>query len=298
MSTPAEHCGLVAIVGRANVGKSTLLNAILGQKLSITSRKPQTTRYQILGAKTVDNTQLVFVDTPGWQRHPKNELNRRMNRQVRHALGDVDRAVLVTEARYWHADDEVVYDMLVQAELPIVLALNKHDLLKAKSDLLPQMAKLGAEKSFAAMIPVCARSGSGVLDLVTELRGTMPARPHLFPHDQITDRPERFFASEIIREKTLRFLGDELPYRTSVLIDEFKDEDGITRILATIWVERDSQKSIVIGKDGELLKRISTEARQDLETLLERRVYLRVWVKTRRNWTDSAEAMQPLGLGD
>lgn len=298
MSTETERCGLVAIVGRANVGKSTLLNCILGQKLSITSRKPQTTRYQILGVKTVLHTQLVFVDTPGWQRHPKNELNRQMNRQVRHALGDVDHTVLVADARYWHADDQVVYEMLTQAELPIVLALNKHDLLKSKADLLPLIAQLSADKHFAAIIPICARSGSGVDDLVKELGAAMPARAHLYPHDQITDRPERFFASEIIREKTLRFLGDELPYRTSVLIDEFKDEEDVTHILATIWVERDSQKSIVIGKDGELLKRISTEARQDLEQLLQRRVYLRVWVKTRRGWTDSPEAMQPLGLGD
>ncbi|MBK6657874.1 MAG: GTPase Era [Proteobacteria bacterium] len=298
MSTPVERCGLVAIVGRANVGKSTLLNCILGQKLSITSRKPQTTRYQILGVKTIDDTQLVFVDTPGWQRHPKNELNRQMNRQVRHALGDVDRAVLVADARYWHADDQVVYDMLSEAGLPIVLALNKHDLLKSKADLLPLIAELSANKQFAAIIPICARTGSGVDDLVNELSRAMPERAHLYPHDQITDRPERFFASEIIREKTLRFLGDELPYRTTVLIDDFKDEDNLTSILATIWVERDSQKSIVIGKDGELLKRISTEARQDLEQLLQRRVFLRVWVKTRRGWTDSAEAMQPLGLGD
>ncbi len=298
MSVGDQHCGLVAIVGRANVGKSTLINAILGQKLSITSRKPQTTRYQILGVKTLDATQLVFVDTPGWQRHPKNELNRMMNRQVRHALGDVDHAVLVSDARYWHADDQVVYDMLMQAELPVVLALNKHDLLKSKSDLLPLIAQLGAEKNFAEIIPICARTGPGVADLVQVLSKAMPERAHLYPHDQITDRPERFFASEIIREKTLRFLGDELPYRTTVLIDEFKDEDNVTRILATIWVERDSQKSIVIGKDGELLKRISVEARQDLEQLLERHVYLRVWVKTRRGWTDSPEAMQPLGLGD
>ncbi len=298
MSTVTERCGLVAIVGRANVGKSTLLNCLLGQKLSITSRKPQTTRYQILGVKTAQDTQLVFVDTPGWQRHPKNELNRQMNRQVRHALGDVDRAVLVADARYWHADDQVVYEMLTQAELPIVLALNKHDLLKSKADLLPLIAQLSADKQFAAIIPICARSGSGVEDLVKELSRAMPERAHLYPHDQITDRPERFFASEIIREKTLRFLGDELPYRTTVLIDEFKDEENLTSILATIWVERDSQKSIVIGKDGDLLKRISTEARQDLEQLLQRHVFLRVWVKTRRGWTDSPEAMQPLGLGD
>ena len=288
----------MAIVGRANVGKSTLLNAILGQKLSITSRKPQTTRYQILGVDTHEHIQLVFVDTPGWQRHPKNELNRMMNRQVRQALGDCERAVLVTDARYWHADDEVVYDMVQTAELPTILALNKHDLLKTKSQLLPHIAKLSADRAFDSIVPVCARTGAGVPDLLAELRAAMPERAHLFPPDQVTDRSERFFAGEIIREKTLRYLGDELPYRTSVLIDEFKDEQGITHILATIWVERDSQKSIVIGTDGELLKRISTAARHDLEALLDRRVFLRVWVKTRRGWSDSPEAMQTLGLSD
>ena len=299
MITPgATRCGLVAIVGRANVGKSTLLNAVLGQKLSITSRKPQTTRYQILGVNTVDDTQLVFVDTPGWQRHPNNELNRMMNRQVRHALGDCERAVLVTDARYWHGDDEVVYSMLKEAELPTLLVLNKHDLIKAKAQLLPHIARISETHAFEAVVPLSARTGAGVPALLSELRGAMPHCLHLFPPDQVTDRSERFFASEIIREKTLRYLGDELPYRTSVLIDDFKDEEGITHILATIWVERDSQKSIVIGADGDLLKRISTEARHDLEALLERRVFLRVWVKTRRGWSDSAEAMQVLGLGD
>ena len=293
-----ERCGLVAIVGRANVGKSTLLNAILGQKISITSRKPQTTRYQILGVHTSGDTQLVFVDTPGWQRQPKNELNRMMNRQVQHALSGVDRAVLVTDARNWHGDDEPVYAMLSASQIPVVLALNKHDLLKTKSALLPHMARLAEEKSFAALIPLCARSGEGIDSLLADLSASMPERPHLFPPEQITDRPERFLAAEIIREKTMRYLGDELPYRTSVIIDEFTDEPTITRILATVWVERDSQKAIVVGREGALMKRMSTDARRDLEALLDRRVFLKVWVKTRRGWADSPAAMKALGLAD
>jgi GTP-binding protein Era len=293
-----ERCGLVAIVGRANVGKSTLLNAILGQKISITSRKPQTTRYQILGVHTADDTQLVFVDTPGWQRQPKNELNRMMNRQVQQALSDVDRAVLVTDARGWHGEDELVYAMLIATGVPCLLVLNKHDLLKTKSALLPHLATLARDKVFTAMIPLCARTGEGIPALLADLSNSMPVRPHLFPRDQITDRPERFLAGEIIREKTMRYLGDELPYRTTVVIDEFKDEPAITRILATLWVERDSQKAIVVGKDGALMKRMSIDARHDLEALLERPVFLKVWVKTRRGWYDSPAAMQAIGLAD
>ncbi len=293
-----EHCGLIAIVGRPNVGKSTLLNAILGQKLSITSRKPQTTRYQLLGVHTVAPTQFVFVDTPGWQRQPKSQLNRLMNRQVRQALSDVDCAVLVSDSRSWLADDDLVYEMLVEATIPIVHALNKHDLLKAKSALLPRLATLAENRPCAAFVPICARTGAGLEALLKEVSAFAPERPHLFPGDQITDRSERFLAGEIIREKTMRNLGDELPYRTTVIIDQFKEEGEVTHIHATLWVDRDSQKSIVIGKDGALMKRMSTDARHDLETLLGRRVYLKVWVKTKRGWADSPEAMQIIGLAD
>lgn len=293
-----EHCGLVAIVGRPNVGKSTLLNVIVGQKLSITSRKPQTTRYQLLGVHTVAQTQFVFVDTPGWQRQPKSQLNRLMNRQVRQALSDVDCAVLVSDARSWLADDDLVYEMLVEAAIPVVHALNKHDLLKSKSALLPRLAMLAENRPCAAFVPICARTGAGVEALLKEVDAFLPERPHLFPGDQLTDRSERFLAGEIIREKTMRNLGDELPYRTTVIIDEFKEEGEITHIHATLWVDRDSQKSIVIGKDGALMKRMSTDARRDLETMLGRRVYLKVWVKTKRGWADSPEAMQIIGLSD
>ena len=233
----AQRCGFVAIVGRPNVGKSTLLNRILGQKISITSRKPQTTRYQILGIDTVDETQLIFVDTPGWQRQPRFEINRLMNRQVRQALFNVDCTVQVTDARGWHADDDLVYAMLKQAQVPALLAMNKHDLVTSKSDLLPQIAALSNSKAFGAFVPVCAKNGKGLEDLRRAIVEITPIREHIFPAGQLTDRSERFMAGEIIREKSMRYLGDELPYRTTVIIDEFREADEITHIYATVWVD-------------------------------------------------------------
>ncbi len=294
----AQRCGFVAIVGRPNVGKSTLLNRILGQKISITSRKPQTTRYQILGIDTVDETQLIFVDTPGWQRQPRFEINRLMNRQVRQALFNVDCTVQVIDARGWHADDDLVYAMLKQAQVPALLAMNKHDLVTSKSDLLPQIAALSNSKAFGAFVPVCAKNGKGLEDLRRTIVEITPIREHIFPAGQLTDRSERFMAGEIVREKSMRYLGDELPYRTTVIIDEFREADEITHIYATVWVDRDSQKSIVIGKNGALLKRISTDARHDLERLLGKKVYLKIWVKTKRGWIDNPEALQLIGLTD
>lgn len=293
------RCGLVAIVGRPNVGKSTLLNAILGQKLSITSRKPQTTRYQILGVHTADSVQLVFVDTPGWQRHPRNQLNRLMNRQINQALTDVDCVVMLCDARGWVADDDQVVRMVEQAGKPAVLVINKHDMLRDKQALLPLLSRLAAaHPTFDAFLPLCARTGDGITALLEQLARHMPAREHMFPPDQLTDRSERFLSAEIVREKTMRYLGDELPYRTSVVIDEFADETDLTRITATVWVERDSQKPIVIGKAGSLMKKIASDARRDIEQLLGRKVFLTVWVKTKRGWTDSAEALQQIGLGE
>jgi len=292
-------CGLVGIVGRPNVGKSTLLNQILQQKISITSRKPQTTRYQILGLHTVANTQLVFVDTPGWQRHPKNKMNRLMNRQVRQALGDVDCVLMLSDARGWHGDDDLVIKLVEEADVPALLALNKRDMLKDKQGLLPLIAKLSAEHpTIEEFYPICARTGAGTDILIEELQRRMPEREHLFPADQVTDRSERFLCGEIIREKTMRYLGDELPYRTSVIIDEMVDEETLTRIFATVWVDRDSQKSIVIGKDGALMKRMASDARVEMEELLRRKVFLKVWVKTKRGWADNNEALQVIGLSD
>lgn len=299
MTSTPSRCGLVAIVGRPNVGKSTLLNAILGQKISITSRKPQTTRYQILGVHTVADTQLVFVDTPGWQRHPRNQLNRLMNRQINQALSDVDYVVMLCDARGWHGDDELVVQMVEQAGKPAVLVINKHDMLRSKDRLLPLIASVSAaHPGFEAVFPLCARTSNGLESLLEHLLGHMPERDHLFPPEQLTNRSERFLCGEIIREKTMRYLGDELPYRTSVMIDDCKDEEGLTRIIATVWVERDSQKSIVIGKSGALMKKIASDARRDIESLLERKVFLTVWVKTKRGWTDSVDALHQIGLSD
>ena len=294
----SPRCGFIAIVGRPNVGKSTLLNRILGQKLSITSRKPQTTRYQILGIDTVDDTQLIFLDTPGWQRRPKTAINRLMNRQVTQALSDINFAVQVSDARGWHNDDDLVYTMLAKANVPSLLAMNKHDLLDSKSDLLPQIAFVSKEKSFKALIPICAKNGNGLKELRRAIIEHVPEREHVFPQDQLTDRPERFLAGEIIREKTMNYLGDELPYRTTVIVDEFREYDEITHIHATVWVDRNSQKPIVIGKDGAVMKRISTDARRDLEKLLGRKVYLKAWVKTKRGWMDNPDALQMIGLTD
>jgi GTP-binding protein Era len=295
----SRRCGLIAIVGRPNVGKSTLLNQILRQKISITSRKPQTTRYQILGLHTVADTQLVFVDTPGWQRQPQNHLNRLMNRRVHQAIADVDCALMLSDARGWHTDDALVASILIEAGVPGLLALNKRDMLKSKTALLPQITELTAKfPLFEEFFPICARTGAGVDVLIEDLLRRMPEREHLFPPDQVTDRSERFLCGEIIREKTMRYLGDELPYRTSVIVDEVKEEATITRIFATVWVDRDSQKAIVIGKGGALMKKISTDARLEIERMLQTKVFLKVWVKTKRGWADSPEALQTIGLTD
>ncbi|MGR8920267.1 MAG: GTPase Era, partial [Gammaproteobacteria bacterium] len=220
----SARCGLVAIVGRANVGKSTLLNQILRQKISITSRKPQTTRYQILGLHTEGDTQLVFVDTPGWQRQPKNQLNRQMNRQVRQALAEVDCVLMLIDARGLHEDDALVAELAAEAGVPALLALNKLDRVRDKASMLPLIQSLAEQYPFfEEFLPICARTGDGVAALVEALLSRCPEREHLFPADQVTDRTVRFLAGEIIREKTMRYLGDELPYRTSVVIDEFAE---------------------------------------------------------------------------
>ena len=289
----------VAIVGRPNVGKSTLLNGILGQKISITSRKPQTTRYQILGIHTLADTQLVFVDTPGWQQQPQRQINRMMNRQVRQALNDVDCVLMLCDARGWRREDDTVARMVAESGVPALLAINKHDLLRNKQAMLPLIDELSrAHPQFDEYLPVCARTGAGVDTVLEALTARAPEGQHVFDAEQVTDRSERFLCGEIVREKSMHYLGDELPYRTSVVIEEFVDEQALTRIAATIWVERESQKAIVIGKQGSLLKRIASDAREDIERLLGRKVFLKVWVKTRKGWTDNARSLQEIGLGD
>ena len=291
------RCGAVAIVGRPNVGKSTFLNHVLNQKISITSRKPQTTRYQILGLHTQASVQLIFVDTPGWQRQPKNHLNRMMNREVSNALAQVDCALQICDARGWHKDDETVARMLTDIEVPGILALNKIDRVASKSELLPVIQKISGEHAeFREFLPICATRGDGINAVIDALNAMVPAGEFLFPEDQLTDRSERFLCAEIVREKTMRYLGDELPYQTTVVIEQFTDTKDLTEIYATVWVTRESHKAIVIGKDGQLMKRIGTDARREIETLLGRKIFLKIWVKTRRGWADNPDALRELGF--
>ena len=291
-----QRSGNIAIVGRPNVGKSTLLNRILGQKISITSRKPQTTRYKVLGVRTEGATEMIFIDTPGWQRHPRRQLNRMMNRQVAQALMDIDAIVMVVDARSWTDDDVTIAKHIGQHDCPRILALNKHDKVHPKENLLLIIEEVRQLDTFSDFVPVCARNGNNVGELIVCIQGILPVRPRVFPDDQITVQSERFMCSEFIREKLIRFLGDELPYAVSVVIDRFEDTPAVTHIDATIWVERNGQKAIVIGKQGQQLKLISSSARKDIEQLLQRPVYMQTWVKVKENWADDLGALQSLGL--
>ncbi len=292
------RCGNIAIVGRANVGKSTLLNRLIGQKISITSRKPQTTRRRILGVATLGPAQMIFVDTPGWQNRPGKHLNRMMNRQIEAALGDVDCIVMVAEARGWLADDDHVARLFERHGCSKFLVLNKHDRVVDKSQLLPLIAEVQSRYTFDEILPTNARSGDNVARLLALIAGTMPPAAHRFPPDQITDLSERFLVAELIREKLIRGLGEELPYSVSVMISDYRERADVVEIDADIWVEREGQKGIVIGAKGERMKAMATAARKDIETLLQRRVYLQTWVKTRRGWSDDVAALNELQLGD
>ena len=296
MTKRSRCCGTIAIVGRPNVGKSTLLNRIVGQKISITSRKPQTTRYRILGVRTAGNTQMIFVDTPGWQSRPRGRLNRVLNREIDAALSGVDVVVMVADARAWKHDDERVLGLFESFLGPRLLVLNKHDLLGHKSRLLPLIADINQRGGFREVLPMNARRGDNIETLVKLIAELLPADEHRFPHDQITDRSERFLVSELIREQLIRGLGNELPYSVSVVIESFSDEVDKTEILARIWVEREGQKGIVIGAKGARLKAIATAARLDIEAMLGRRVFLEIQVKTKENWSDDASALRELDL--
>jgi len=286
--------GYVAIVGRPNVGKSTLLNRLVGEKISIVSRKAQTTRHRIAGILTRPDAQFVFVDTPGFQTRHASALNRAMNRGVTQALADVDVVVFVVEAGHFDAQDKTVVRLLPK-DRPVILAVNKIDQLKEKTELLPIMARLSSEFPFAAIVPVSAAKGSQTEDLLTELRKHLPHNEILFGEDEITDRSERFLAAEYIREKLFRLLGDELPYASTVEIDKFEVEGTLRRISATIVVDRSAHKGIVIGKGGETLKRIATEARQDMERLFDGKVFLEVFVKVKSGWSDDERLLKSLG---
>ncbi len=286
--------GYIAIVGRPNVGKSTLLNAFVGEKISIVSRKAQTTRHRITGIRTDADAQYVFVDTPGFQTQHTNALNRAMNRGVTQALSDVDVVLFVVEAGRFDTKDRAVLKLLPE-DRPVILVINKTDRLKDKSALLPFLAEVGNLRPFAAVVPVSAASGKQLDDLLKETRKNLPHKELLFSEDELTDKSSRFIAAEYIREKLFRLLGDELPYSTTVEIEKFEEEGDLRRIFAAIVVDRAGHKGIVIGKGGETLKRIASEARQDMERLFGTKVYLEVWVKVKSGWTDDERLLRSLG---
>lgn len=299
MSKTEEYrAGHVALIGRPNVGKSTLLNALLGQKISITSHKPQTTRHRILGIKTVEHTQFVYVDTPGIHGKEKRAVNRYMNRAASSILDDVDVIVFLVEAMCWGDDDALTLKALSNVKSPVVLAVNKVDKIKDKEKLLPFLKTLSEKFPFSAILPISAYRDDNLEELEKTVRSYLPVSVALYPDDQITDRSERFMAAEIIREKLMRRLNEELPYALTVEIEQFKTENDMLRIAGLIWVERDNQKSIVIGKQGSMLKSIGRESRIDMENLFSQRVYLQLWVKVKEGWSDDERALNSLGYRD
>ncbi len=293
------RCGFVAIVGRPNVGKSTLLNHLIGQKLSITSRKAQTTRHRITGVLTSDSAQFVFVDTPGFQTKYRNALNQAMNRSVTTTLADVDVVLFVVEAGRFTAADEEVLKLLPQSR-PVLLVINKMDELSDKSAMLPFVEQMSKRFDFHAIVPISAQRKLKLDVLMQAVEPLLPESVPLFDEDQITDRNERFLAAEIIREKIFRLLGDELPYSMTVEIEQFEEEllkDGreLRRIHAAVLVDRTSQKAILIGKNGEKLKRIGTDARLDMEKLFDAKVHLEIWVKVKSGWADDTRLIRQFG---
>ena len=286
--------GYVAIVGRPNVGKSTLLNKLLQQKISITSRKAQTTRFRIHGILTDDRSQYIFVDTPGFQKQYTNRLNTAMNRVVTQSIQDVDVVLFVIEALQFDQRDIEALKIL-PSTVPVILVINKIDRVSEKNRLLPFLQEMARVFEFASVIPISAMHRIQLPNLLEVIRKYLPVSSPLYDKDEITDRNERFIVSEFIREKLFRLLGDELPYSTSVVVDQFQQVDGIYKIYATILVEKPNQKAIIIGKNGEKLKQISSQARLDMEVLLGQKVYLQTWVKVKSGWADSASVLKSLG---
>lgn len=293
-----NRCGYVAIVGRPNVGKSTMMNHILKQKLSITSRKPQTTRHNVMGIKTEDNVQAIYVDTPGMHLKHEKALNRYMNRAATTAIRDVDLVVFIVDRLAWNDDDDMVVKRLQNVECPIILAVNKIDQIDDKETLLPHLKILSEKLNVAEIIPISALKEINLDRLESLIATYLPENDHFYPEDQITDRSSRFLAAEIVREKITRQLGDELPYQMTVEIEEFKHEGRILHISAVIHVERDGQKRILIGEKGAKIKQIGQQARIDMETLFDTKVMLRTWVKVKSGWSDDERALQSLGYDE
>jgi len=293
--TEQSKCGFIAIIGRPNVGKSTLLNVLLQKKISITSDKPQTTRSQVLGIKTVGPVQEVYIDTPGIHHTEKRAINRYMNRLASSVIGDADVIVFMIDATRWQEDDALILEKVKHTKAAVILAINKIDKLKNKALLFPLIEKLQAKFNFTHIIPLSAANSENVSVLEKEIIALLPEGPHLFPDEQITDKTERFQVSELIREKVIRVTSEEIPYSINVEIESFKDEEKLLSISAIIWVEREGQKPIIIGVGGERLKAIGTQARKDMERLFNKKVFLRLWVKVKDNWTDDERILKSLG---
>ncbi|GEA11882.1 GTPase Era [Alteromonas sp. KUL49] len=293
------RCGLVAIVGRPNVGKSTLLNRLLGQKVSITSRKPQTTRHRILGIDTEGDYQAIYVDTPGLHHDEKRAINRYMNRAAQSSLAEVGLVLMVVEGSRWNPEDDLVLSKVKDSGLPCYLIVNKMDKVDDKEAFMVHLQGLAEKHNFAHIIPISAKQGKMVDDIRQLVADSLPPSEFFFPEDYITDRSSRFMAAEIIREKLMRFTGDELPYSTTVEIEQFKLADnGVYRINGLILVERETQKRMVIGKGGKHLKTIGEQARIDMENLFDNKVFLELWVKVKQGWADDERALRSLGYGE
>lgn len=295
-----QHCGFIAIVGRPNVGKSTLLNHILGQKISITSRKPQTTRHRIMGVETEGDYQAIYVDTPGLHIEEKRAINRLMNRAANSSLSDVNLVFFLVDGTHWTDDDEMVLNKLRKTDFPVVLCINKVDNVQDRTDVMQHMMEVSKKMDFLDVVPISAKQGKNIDVLRKHVRNSLPKATHHFPEEYVTDRSQRFMASEIIREKLMRFTGEELPYSVTVEIERFDynpSNDGF-HINALILVERTGQKKMVIGKAGEKIKTIGREARIDMEELFGRKVYLETWVKVKSGWADDERALRSLGYID
>lgn len=291
-----KKSGYIALIGKPNVGKSTLMNAFLGQKISIITRKPQTTRHRILGVKTTDTVQMVFIDTPGLQSRHQSSMNRIMNRVAKGVLHEVDVILFLIDARGWTLEDEEVLELLKKASVPVVLAINKVDQLKQKTELLPLMEKAAQLFPFHQVIPISAKEGLQLDVLEETLETLLPHTGDLLPPEKITDRSDQFVITEFVREKLMRRLGNEIPYEIAVTVDMMEEEEKLLRVAVVIWVARDTQKIIVIGKKGEMLKQVGIQARRDLEEYFQKRVFLQLWVKVKANWINEQRSMREFGI--
>ncbi|MDO5611051.1 MAG: GTPase Era [Pseudomonadota bacterium] len=298
MSEKPYRAGHVAVIGRPNVGKSTLINGLVGTKVSITSDRPQTTRHRMLGIASFDAGQIALVDTPGIHGAQNKAMSRVLNRAARGALEGVDAALLVVEAGRWDEEDDMALAALKEAKVPVVLVVNKTDRLRDKADLLPYLAQVSEGRAFAAVHPLSALKRKGLQELVETLLPLLPEQPALYDEDDITDRSMRFLAAEFVREQLMRQLGAELPYASAVEIERFEEDGAMFRIGAVIWVERDSQKAIVIGKGGARLRSIGTKAREQMERLFGRKVFLETWVRVRQGWSNDEAALRALGYSE